>query len=58
MGETRLWVLNDIKLREDNDELSRRLAHMEQMGTGNLKLVEAEDGMFNQVNLLGDDLEA
>ena len=49
VGETRLWLISDIKLREDNDELSKRLAHIEHAGAPDGKLAEGDDKLFNQV---------
>ena len=52
LGETKLWRKSDLKLREDNDELSRRLAMLERGHPAGApekaKLVDADDGMFDQ----------
>ena len=49
VGETRLWQKSDLKLREDNDELSRRIAMLERPQMAAPKLVDADDGVFDQV---------
>ena len=56
VGETRLWMVSDIRLREDNDELSKRLAQVEHAGSPNPKLMggddRGEDKLFDQVRSL------
>ena len=53
IGETRLWMKSTIKLREENDDLSRRMASIEQrLGEVKLKskFATADSMLFNQAS--------
>ena len=53
IGETRLWMKSTIQLREENDDLSRRMASIEQrLGEVKLKskFATADSMLFNQAS--------